>query len=163
MCMICTCEFTLTWRRHHCRACGKVCTTLTTSTQTTPDLMNPVLTTVTRVSDRWCVRHAPPISTTWSIWRTSQHECVTTALPNCRRTVSKQGFHVVVTRCFNAFPFYNLKEEKLCMKISWTEILCHISDTIFDLYRHQIQWKQLEALHDCHHQTISPLFTTTAN
>uniref|UniRef100_A0A4W3KB95 FYVE, RhoGEF and PH domain containing 5 n=1 Tax=Callorhinchus milii TaxID=7868 RepID=A0A4W3KB95_CALMI len=24
MCMICTCDFSLTWRRHHCNACGKV-------------------------------------------------------------------------------------------------------------------------------------------
>ncbi|KAG7522925.1 FYVE, and PH domain-containing 6-like [Solea senegalensis] len=24
MCMICTCEFSIAWRRHHCRACGKV-------------------------------------------------------------------------------------------------------------------------------------------
>uniref|UniRef100_A0A674B2V1 FYVE, RhoGEF and PH domain containing 6 n=1 Tax=Salmo trutta TaxID=8032 RepID=A0A674B2V1_SALTR len=32
MCMVCTCEFTLTWRRHHCRACGKVvCQTCSSS------------------------------------------------------------------------------------------------------------------------------------
>lgn len=24
MCMICTSEFSVTWRRHHCRACGRV-------------------------------------------------------------------------------------------------------------------------------------------
>ncbi|KAK3595627.1 hypothetical protein CHS0354_009591 [Potamilus streckersoni] len=24
MCMLCTCNFSITWRRHHCRACGKV-------------------------------------------------------------------------------------------------------------------------------------------
>lgn len=36
---------------------------------------------------RWCVRPAPPISTTWSTWRTSQHVFVITALPNYRKTV----------------------------------------------------------------------------
>jgi len=25
MCQSCTAEFTVTFRRHHCRACGKVC------------------------------------------------------------------------------------------------------------------------------------------
>lgn len=42
-----------------------------------------------RVVNRWCVRLALPISTTWSTWRTSRRVCVTTALPSCRRTVNK--------------------------------------------------------------------------
>ncbi|XP_050955009.1 FYVE, RhoGEF and PH domain-containing protein 6-like [Labeo rohita] len=41
MCMICTCEFTLTWRRHHCRACGKVvCQACSANKQTLKYLKN---------------------------------------------------------------------------------------------------------------------------
>ncbi|XP_067292459.1 FYVE, RhoGEF and PH domain-containing protein 6-like isoform X2 [Pseudorasbora parva] len=41
MCMICTCEFTLTWRRHHCRACGKVvCQTCSSNKQPLKYLKN---------------------------------------------------------------------------------------------------------------------------
>ncbi|XP_077601347.1 FYVE, RhoGEF and PH domain-containing protein 6-like [Stigmatopora nigra] len=41
MCMICTCEFTLTWRRHHCRACGKVvCQSCSSNKQTLEYLKN---------------------------------------------------------------------------------------------------------------------------
>ncbi|XP_016370093.1 FYVE, RhoGEF and PH domain-containing protein 6-like [Sinocyclocheilus rhinocerous] len=41
MCMICTCEFTLTWRRHHCRACGKVvCQACSTNKQPLKYLKN---------------------------------------------------------------------------------------------------------------------------
>lgn len=47
------------------------------------------------VVNRWCVRLALPISTTWSTWRTSQHVCVITALPSCRRTVNKHYY-----KCF---------------------------------------------------------------
>uniref|UniRef100_A0A8C5GF43 FYVE, RhoGEF and PH domain-containing protein 6-like n=1 Tax=Gouania willdenowi TaxID=441366 RepID=A0A8C5GF43_GOUWI len=41
MCMICTCEFSLTWRRHHCRACGKVvCHTCSTNKHSLEYLKN---------------------------------------------------------------------------------------------------------------------------
>ncbi|XP_016325182.1 FYVE, RhoGEF and PH domain-containing protein 6-like [Sinocyclocheilus anshuiensis] len=41
MCMICTCEFTLTWRRHHCRSCGKVvCQACSTNKQPLKYLKN---------------------------------------------------------------------------------------------------------------------------
>lgn len=41
MCMICTCDFTLTWRRHHCRACGKVvCQSCSSNKHSLPYLKN---------------------------------------------------------------------------------------------------------------------------
>lgn len=45
------------------------------------------------LSDRWYVRPAPPISTTWSTWRTNRLACATTASQSFRKTVSDQeGF-----------------------------------------------------------------------
>ncbi|KAM4677911.1 FYVE, RhoGEF and PH domain-containing protein 6 [Discoglossus pictus] len=41
MCMMCTSEFTLTWRRHHCRACGKIiCQACSTSKHSLEYLKN---------------------------------------------------------------------------------------------------------------------------
>uniref|UniRef100_A0A6Q2XUE6 FYVE, RhoGEF and PH domain containing 6 n=1 Tax=Esox lucius TaxID=8010 RepID=A0A6Q2XUE6_ESOLU len=52
MCMICTCEFSLTWRRHHCRACGKVvCQSCSTNKQCLEYLKNQLA----RVCDQCCV------------------------------------------------------------------------------------------------------------
>ncbi|KAL0968730.1 hypothetical protein UPYG_G00270940 [Umbra pygmaea] len=52
MCMSCTCEFSITWRRHHCRACGKVvCQSCSSNKQPLEYLKNQPA----RVCDQCCV------------------------------------------------------------------------------------------------------------
>ncbi|KAJ8002631.1 hypothetical protein DPEC_G00160890 [Dallia pectoralis] len=52
MCMVCTCEFSLTWRRHHCRACGKVvCQSCSSNKHGLEYLKNQLA----RVCDHCCV------------------------------------------------------------------------------------------------------------
>uniref|UniRef100_A0A6Q2X6K9 FYVE, RhoGEF and PH domain containing 6 n=1 Tax=Esox lucius TaxID=8010 RepID=A0A6Q2X6K9_ESOLU len=59
MCMICTCEFSLTWRRHHCRACGKVvCQSCSTNKQCLEYLKNQLA----RVCDQCDLTPSPTLS-----------------------------------------------------------------------------------------------------
>lgn len=65
MCMICTCEFTLTWRRHHCRACGRV---RHQSSSLFYDVLflNAEIGLIDCLCNRWCARLVRLINITWN-------------------------------------------------------------------------------------------------
>lgn len=87
--MNCPVHFSLTHRRHHCHACGKVITHTKIHTYFNNIVNQMELTFSLRlIGHRLCAETAAGIKSPWNTWRTDEPKCVINATVSFARMVS---------------------------------------------------------------------------